>query len=88
MQAETLGVWYGADKLEPAQWIDLVTTVERLGYDTQWYSEAMGFESMAFGSFLLASTQRLKIGSSDFQHLCPRRCGLAQRAENAGAHLE
>ena len=64
MQAETLGVWYGADKLEPAQWIDFVTTVERLGYDTQWYSEAMGFESMAFGSFLLANTQRLKIGSS------------------------
>ena len=64
MQAGTLGVWYGADKLEPAQWIDFVTTVERLGYDTQWYSEAMGFESMAFGSFLLANTQRLKIGSS------------------------
>ncbi len=64
MQAGTLGVWYGADKLEPAQWIDFVTTVERLGYDTQWYSEAMGFESMAFGSFLLAHTQRLKIGSS------------------------
>ena len=64
MQAGSLGVWYGADKLEPAQWIDFVTTVERLGYDTQWYSEAMGFESMAFGSFLLANTQRLKIGSS------------------------
>ena len=64
MQAGSLGAWYGADKLEPAQWIDLVSTVERLGYDTQWYSEAMGFESMAFGSFLLANTQRLKIGSS------------------------
>ena len=64
MQAGSLGAWYGADKLEPAQWVDLVTSVERLGYDTQWYSEAMGFESMAFGSFLLAHTQRLKIGSS------------------------
>ena len=64
MRTGSLGAWYGADKLEPGQWIDLVTTVERLGYDTQWYSEAMGFESMAFGSFLLANTQRLKIGSS------------------------
>ena len=64
MQAGSLGVWYGADKLEPAQWIDFITTVERLGYETQWYSEAMGFESMAFGSFLLANTQRLQIGSS------------------------
>ena len=64
MQTGSLGAWYGADKLEPGQWIDLVTTVERLGYDTQWYSEAMGFESMAFGSFLLANTPRLKIGSS------------------------
>jgi probable F420-dependent oxidoreductase len=64
MEAGTLGVWYGADKLQPAQWIDFVQTVERLGYDTQWYSEAMGFESMALGSFLLSQTTRLKIGSS------------------------
>lgn len=64
MEPGSLGVWYGADKLQPAQWIDFVQTVERLGYDTQWYSEAMGFESMALGSFLLSHTARLKIGSS------------------------
>lgn len=59
-----LGVWYGADKLQPDQWIDFVTTVERLGYDTQWYSESTGFESMALGSFLLSHTTRLQVGSS------------------------
>ncbi|MCZ6873490.1 MAG: TIGR03620 family F420-dependent LLM class oxidoreductase [bacterium] len=64
MENGTLGVWYAADKLQPAQWLDFVATVERLGYDTQWYSEAMGFESMALGSFLLSHTTRLKMGSS------------------------
>jgi probable F420-dependent oxidoreductase len=64
MELGGLGVWYAADKLTPAQWIDFVSTVERLGYDTQWYSEAMGFESMALGGFLLSHTTRLKFGSS------------------------
>ena len=64
MDIGKLGVWYGADKLEPAQWIEWITTVDRLGYDTQWYSEATGFESMALGSFLLCQTSRLKLGSS------------------------
>ncbi len=64
MELGAMGVWYAADKLEPAHWIDFVTTVERLGYDTQWYSEATGYESMALGSFLLSNTSRLKLGSS------------------------
>jgi probable F420-dependent oxidoreductase len=64
MELGAMGVWYAADKLEPAQWIDFVATVERLGYDTQWYSEATGYESMALGSFLLSNTSRLKLGSS------------------------
>jgi probable F420-dependent oxidoreductase len=64
MESGSLGVWYAADKLTPAQWLDWVQTVERLGYETQWYSEATGFESMALGSFLLSHTSRLKIGSS------------------------
>lgn len=64
MELGRMGVWYAADKLEPAQWIDWITTVERFGYDMQWYSEATGFESMALGSFLLCQTTRLKLGSS------------------------
>jgi len=58
------GVWYGADKLDPTQWTDLITHVERLGYGTQWYSEAAGFESMSFGAYLLAQSHRINIGSS------------------------
>lgn len=64
MELGTMGVWYAADKLEPEQWLDFIATVERLGYDTQWYSEATGYESMALGSFLLSHTTRLHIGSS------------------------
>ena len=64
MDLGRMGVWYAADKLDPAQWTDFITHVERLGYGTQWYSEAAGFESMSFGAYLLAQTQRIHIGSS------------------------
>ena len=39
-------------------------TVERLGYDTLWYPESRGFESISDGGFMLGATSRLKIGSS------------------------
>lgn len=64
MNLGRLGVWYGADKLQPEQWSDWLTTVEKLGYATQWYSESRVYESMALGSFLLNKTQTLNIGSS------------------------
>ena len=59
-----LGVWYAADKLEPAQWVDFVQHVETLGYGTLWHSESAGFEAMSFGAFLLNHTSRLNIGSA------------------------
>jgi len=59
-----MGVWYAADKLDVGQWKTFVTKVENLGYGTQWYSESTGFESMAFGSFLLNQTSRVNVGSS------------------------
>lgn len=64
MELGAYGVWYAADKLNPAQWRDFVAHIEDLGYDTLWYSEARGFESMALASFLLCHTRTLKIGSS------------------------
>jgi probable F420-dependent oxidoreductase len=38
--------------------------VESRGYSAFWYPESRGYESMALGSFLLANSQRLVIGSS------------------------
>ncbi len=64
MNLGKLGVWYAADKLTPVQWRRFVQKVESLNYGTLWYSEARGFESMALGSFLLAQTKTICIGSS------------------------
>jgi probable F420-dependent oxidoreductase len=65
MQLGRLGVWYSADKLRTADTIrNFACTVERLGYDTLWYPESGGFESMSVGGFMLGSTSTLKIGSS------------------------
>jgi probable F420-dependent oxidoreductase len=64
MNLGRMGVWCGADKLTPAEWADYIALVERLGYGTQWYSESTGFESMAFGSYLLSCTKTLNVGSS------------------------
>ena len=64
MNLGKLGVWYAADKLTPMQWRRFVQKVESLNYGTLWYSEARGFESMALGSFLLAQTKTICIGSS------------------------
>lgn len=64
MNLGSLGVWYGADKLTPTQWIDFVAHIETLGYGSLWHSESTGFEAMAFGAFLLAHSKRLNIGSA------------------------
>jgi probable F420-dependent oxidoreductase len=65
MQLGRLGVWYSTDKLGgPAQIKDFVGTVERLGYNTLWYPESRGYESLAVAGFMLANTAKLKLGSS------------------------
>jgi probable F420-dependent oxidoreductase len=65
MKLGRLGVWYSADKLGTAKAIsDFAQTVEKLGYDTLWYPESRGYESMSVGGFMLGSTSTLKIGSS------------------------
>jgi alkanesulfonate monooxygenase SsuD/methylene tetrahydromethanopterin reductase-like flavin-dependent oxidoreductase (luciferase family) len=38
--------------------------VERNGYSAYWYPEGPGYESMALGSYLLAKSDKLVIGSS------------------------
>ncbi len=39
-------------------------TVERLGYDTLWYPESRGYESLSVAGFMLQHTTKLKMGSS------------------------
>lgn len=64
IDAGKMGVWYGADKLNPTEWKRFVSSVESLGYSALWYSESRGFESMSFGSYLLSISSKIKIGSS------------------------
>jgi len=59
-----LGVWYAVDRLDGAGIKRFMRTVEDLGYSTLWYPEALGYESLSIGSFMLANTTRLIIGSS------------------------
>jgi probable F420-dependent oxidoreductase len=65
MQLGRLGAWYSTDKLGgPQQIKSFVQTVERLGYDTLWYPESRGYESLSVGGFMLEQTTSLKLGSS------------------------
>jgi probable F420-dependent oxidoreductase len=65
MQLGRLGAWYSTDKLGgPQQIKSFVQTVERLGYDTLWYPESRGYESLSVAGFMLANTTKLKLGSS------------------------
>jgi probable F420-dependent oxidoreductase len=64
IDAGKMGVWYGADKLNPIEWKRFINAVETLGYSALWYSESRGFESMSFGSYLLSISSKIKIGSS------------------------
>ena len=65
MQLGRLGAWYSTDKLGGPQQIKaFVQTVERLGYDTLWYPESRGYESLSVAGFMLANTTKLNLGSS------------------------
>src|ERR1044072_6679969 len=65
MQLGRLGAWYSTDKLgSPQQIKSFVQSVERLGYDTLWYPESRGYESLSVGGFMLEHTTKLKLGSS------------------------
>jgi probable F420-dependent oxidoreductase len=59
-----LGVWYPIDSLDGAGLKRLLSAVEKLGFSTFWYPEAVGYESLSIASFILANTERLIIGSS------------------------
>ena len=59
MQLGRLGAWYSTDKLGgPQQIKQFVATVERLGYDTLWYPESRGYESLSVAGFMLANMRQ------------------------------
>jgi len=75
-----LGIWYPIDRLDGAGLKRFLGKVEELGFSTLWYLEAIGYESLSIASFMLANTNRLRIGSS-IANIYARdpytaRCGL------------
>ncbi len=65
MQLGRLGIWYSTEKPGGARHVsEFVKTVEGLGYDTLWYPEARGYESLSIAGFMLGHTSKLKLGSS------------------------
>jgi probable F420-dependent oxidoreductase len=65
MQLGRLGAWYSTDKLGgPRDIKTFVQIVEQLGYDTLWYPESRGYESLSVAGFMLSHTSKLKLGSS------------------------
>ena len=63
MQPGRMGVWFSTNALDVNQLAELAPGVEELGYDVLWYPEALAYESMAMGSYLLSRTKRLVLGS-------------------------
>ena len=64
MELGRLGVWYAVDRLKAGEIGGFLRAVESLGYDTLWYPEARGYESLSIASHMLGATSRLKVGSS------------------------
>lgn len=64
MQLGRLGVWSSVDRLDGNQISRFLATVEELGYDTLWYPESRGYESLSIAGYMLGKTARLKLGSS------------------------
>ncbi|MCB4822483.1 TIGR03620 family F420-dependent LLM class oxidoreductase [Roseicella aerolata] len=79
MEFGRLGVWCSTDRLDAAGLRSLLRSVEKEGYGTLWYPESRGYESIALGSFLLANSTRLVIGSS-IANIYARDAFTARRA--------
>ena len=71
MQIGRWGAWFSTNNFAAGGGGDnaadslarLAETVERHGYSVLWYPEALAFEALALGGFLLGRTERLMLGS-------------------------
>lgn len=64
MELGRLGVWYPVDRLDAASLRRFVASVEGHGYDTLWYPESRGYESLSLAGFMLGASTKLNLGSS------------------------
>jgi len=63
MVAGEWGVWFAPNRMSTEDIDLLARETEALGYDTLWYPEAMAYEAMAMGGYLLGRTTKLKLAT-------------------------
>jgi probable F420-dependent oxidoreductase len=63
MKIGKFGVWFPTHGLGRAELVKLSQGIERLKYDVLWYPEAVGYEALSLGGFLLSETDRLCVAS-------------------------
>jgi F420-dependent oxidoreductase-like protein len=62
-----LGLIHGSGGAELSVDMDLVLEAERLGYDSVWTSESYGADAVTTAAWILARTERIKVGTSIMQ---------------------
>ena len=82
MELGRLGVWCFTDKLSPEELAELAQRTERLGYAALWYVEAVSYESVALGSFLLNQTEKLIIAPG-IANIYARDATAAKQAQHS-----
>ena len=63
MMAGKWGVWFAPNRMPVNEIGRLAQETEARGYDTLWYPEAMAYEAMAMGGYLLGRTTKLKLAT-------------------------
>lgn len=62
-----LGLIHGSGGAELSVDMELVLEAERLGYDSVWTSESYGADAVTTAAWILARTERIKVGTSIMQ---------------------
>jgi probable F420-dependent oxidoreductase len=75
------GVWFSPNALPLEEIGRLAQEVEGYGYDILWYPEAMGYEAMAYGSYLLGRTSKLMLASG-IANIYARDASAAMQGHN------
>ncbi len=62
-----LGLLHGSGGAELSVAMDLVLEAERLGYDSIWTSESYGGDAVTVAAWILARTERIRVGTAIMQ---------------------
>ena len=75
------GVWFSPNAITREDLDRLASEVERYGYGVLWYPEAMAYEAMALGGYLLGRTSELMLGSG-IANIYARDASAAMQGHN------